>query len=149
MSWERRLRWACNGFGLVLVSFCQRLVFFALYNLYITKDWLATIGYRWVPYAKRNHCENPKPNLNTAVGFNVKINAFTPPPTTTIQRNSISAISKLLLTRFGGTLNLGSWEHLEQIPTVTVIFVQAKFVLVTFAYIINISNVTDPILMKL
>ena len=32
----------------------------------------------------------------------------------------------------------GSWEHLEHIPTVTVTFVQATFVLVTFVHIRNI-----------
>ena len=38
------------------------------------------------------------------------------------------AISQLLLTDFDKTLNIGSWEHLEQIPTVTVTFVQTTFV---------------------
>ena len=52
------------------------------------------------------------------------------------------------------TLQVGSWEHLEQIPTVTVtfvqaIFVQATFVLVTFVHIRNISAVTDTIWTKL
>ena len=57
------------------------------------------------------------------------------------------------------TLNVGSWELLEQIPTVMVTFVQATFVqatfvqatfvLVTFVHIGNISAVTDPIVMKL
>ena len=39
--------------------------------------------------------------------------------------------------------NLGFWEPLEQIPSVTVTFVQAKFV-----HILNISFVTDQILTK-
>ena len=47
------------------------------------------------------------------------------------------------------TLNVGSWEHLEQIPTVMVTFVLATFVQVTFVHIRNISAVTDPILTKL
>ena len=55
---------------------------------------------------------------------------------------------------FDETLQVGSWEHLEQIPTVTVtfvraIFVQATFVLVTFVHIRNISAVTDTIWTKL
>ena len=55
---------------------------------------------------------------------------------------------------FDETLQVGSWEHLEQIPTVTVtyvlaIFVQATFVLETFVHIRNISAVTDLILTKL
>ena len=52
------------------------------------------------------------------------------------------------------TLQIGSWEHLERIPTVTVtfvqaLFVQATFVLVTFVHIRNISAVTDTIWTKL
>ena len=50
---------------------------------------------------------------------------------------------------FDETLQVGSWEHIEQIPTVTVTFVQAAFVLATFVHIRNISAVTDPILTKL
>ena len=50
---------------------------------------------------------------------------------------------------FDETLKVGSWEHLEQIPTVTVTFVQATFVLVTFVHIRNISAVTDTIWTKL
>ena len=52
---------------------------------------------------------------------------------------------------FDETLKVASWEHLEQIPTLTVIFVQAIFVqatlfLVTFVHIRNISAViTDTI----
>ena len=46
-------------------------------------------------------------------------------------------------------VKVGSCEHLKQIPTITVTFVQATFVLATFVHIRNISTVTDPILMKL
>ena len=54
---------------------------------------------------------------------------------------------------FDKTLQVGSCEHLEQIPTVTVTFVQAlfsraTFVLVTFVHIRNISAVTDMIWTK-
>ena len=42
------------------------------------------------------------------------------------------------------TLSVGSWEHLEQIPTVTVTFVKATFLLNR-----NISALTDMIWMKL
>ena len=49
---------------------------------------------------------------------------------------------------FYETLKISSWEHLEQIRTVRVTFVQATFVLVTFVHIRNISAVTDPILTK-
>ena len=37
------------------------------------------------------------------------------------------------------TLNKGSWEHIQQITTVTTTFVQATFVLGTFVHISNIS----------
>ena len=50
---------------------------------------------------------------------------------------------------FKETVNVGSWKHLEQIPKVTVTFVQTTIVQVTFVHIRNISAVTDPILMKL
>ena len=39
---------------------------------------------------------------------------------------------------FDETLKVGFWEHLGQIPTVLVSFVQATFVLATFATIKNI-----------
>ena len=37
------------------------------------------------------------------------------------------------------TLNKGSWDHIEQITTVTTTFVQATFVLRVFLHISNIS----------
>ena len=46
-------------------------------------------------------------------------------------------------------LKVGSWEHLEQIPTVTMTFVQETFVLATFVHIRNISAVSDLILTKM
>ena len=46
---------------------------------------------------------------------------------------------------FDETLKVGSCEHLEQIPTVRVIFVHATFVLATFVYIRNISAATDKV----
>ena len=47
------------------------------------------------------------------------------------------------------TLNVGSWEHLEQIPKVTVTFDQPTFAQATFFLIRNISALTDLISMKL
>ena len=41
---------------------------------------------------------------------------------------------------FHQTLNVGSWDYLEQISTVAVTFVQATFVLATFAHIKNIPT---------
>ena len=52
-------------------------------------------------------------------------------------------------TDFDETVQVASWEHLEQIPTIKLTFVQATFVLVTFVHISNFSAGTDPILMKL
>ena len=42
---------------------------------------------------------------------------------------------------FDQTLKVGSWDPLEQIPTVTVTLVQATFVLPTFVHIRNILAV--------
>ena len=42
-----------------------------------------------------------------------------------------------------------SWEYLEQIPTVTVTYVKATYVMTTFVHIRNILAVKDPILTKL
>ena len=55
---------------------------------------------------------------------------------------NISAVINPILMK----LKVGSWEHFEQIPTVTVTFVLATFVHV---HIRNISTVTDTILIKL
>ena len=52
-------------------------------------------------------------------------------------------------TYFDKTLKECFWEHLEQIPTITVTFVHTIFVLAIFFHIRNISAVTDPILTKL
>ena len=49
---------------------------------------------------------------------------------------------------FKETVNVGSWKHLEQIPKVTVTFVQTTIVQVTFVHIRNISADTDSILTK-
>ena len=52
------------------------------------------------------------------------------------------------LPNFDQTLNIGYWEHLEQIPNVTLTFVQVTCVLAAFVQIRNISAITDPILAK-
>ena len=49
------------------------------------------------------------------------------------------------ITDFDETLKVASWEHLEQIPTTKLTFVQATFVLVTFVHTRNISAVTYSI----
>ena len=46
---------------------------------------------------------------------------------------------------FDQTLNVGTWEPLEQIPTVTVTFVNATFVLVTY---ISISGISQMLLAR-
>ena len=43
---------------------------------------------------------------------------------------------------FDETLNVGSWEHLGQIPNVIVTFFRATFVLVIFVHIKNISGLS-------
>ena len=50
---------------------------------------------------------------------------------------------------FDQTLKVGSWDHFEQIPTVTVTFVPATFVQATFDHIRNIFAVISLILIKL
>ena len=55
----------------------------------------------------------------------------------------------LAMVNFDQTLNMGFWENLEQIPTVTVKFVKATIVLATFVHIRSISTVTDSIWTKL
>ena len=80
-------------------------------------------------------------------GFYVKMTLHThhpPPPKTQCQQ-----YLSYYCPNFDQTLKVGSLEHLEEIPSVTVTFVQASFVLGTFVYIRNISAVTDPILTKL
>ena len=65
----------------------------------------------------------------------------------------ISAIYKQYLScdwlYFNKILNVRSWDLYEQIPTVKMTSVQAKFVLATFVHIRNTSAVTDPNLTKL
>ena len=58
-------------------------------------------------------------------------------------------MSAIATPDFDETLKEGSWEQLEQLPTVTGKSVLATFVLATFVYISNISAVTDSILTKL
>ena len=83
----------------------------------------------------------PQPDLNTRLGLTWKW-LSTPHPT---PQQYLSCY----WPDFDETLKRGSWEHLEQIPTVMVTFVQATFVLTTIVHIKNISGLTDPILMKL
>ena len=73
------------------------------------------------------------------------ITTATPPPTTTRHRKT-KTTAKTTTTmpttttiflgcdsiKFQVNLKVGSWEHLEQIPTVAVTFVQATFALATF-----------------
>ena len=47
------------------------------------------------------------------------------------------------------TLKAGSWDNLQQIPTVMVTFVEATYVLATFVHNSNISAITDSIWTKL
>ena len=92
----------------------------------------------------------PQPNLNTRLGLTIKPLCTTTHPTETQYQEYLSCYCP----DFDETLQVGSWEHLEQIPTVPVTFVQAifvkvTFVLVTFVHIRNISAVTDTIWTKL
>ena len=61
---------------------------------------------------------------------------------------SISGISQLLLTRFWWNFKGSFLGQLEQISTIKLTFVEARFDLVSFVHIWNISAVTDSILTK-
>ena len=64
---------------------------------------------------------------------------------TSVQATFVMANLSCYLLDFEETLSVGSWEYLEQIPIITVAFVQATFVLATFVHIRNISAVNDLI----
>ena len=98
----------------------------------------------------------PQQNLNATIRFYAKITLHhhpTPQP-----------IVGCYWPDFDQTLKVGSWEHLEHIPTVMVTFVQAAFVQATFVqaafvqatfvppkfvHIGNVLSVTDLTLSKL
>ena len=74
---------------------------------------------------------------------------FPPVTTRTKRRTRRTTPTKYLICNwpnFDQTLKVASWEHLEQMPTVMMTFVQATHVLTTFVYISNISAITDSIL---
>ena len=54
------------------------------------------------------------------------------PPQRKVNVSNISAVTDLILMKI---LRVGFWEHLEQLSTVTVTFVQATFVLAIFVHI--------------
>ena len=87
--------------------------------------------------------QQPNPN-STVVGFDMKMTVHT-----TLHKLNVSNISAVIDPILIKTLKVASWEHLEQIPTVTVTFVPATFLLATIVHIRNILAVTGPILMKL
>ena len=64
-----------------------------------------------------------------------------PPPTTTqtFRQQYLSCH----LPDLDQTLNKGSWEHIQQIATVTTTFVQATFVLGTFENILVTLDVVE------
>ena len=70
------------------------------------------------------------------------LHTTTPPPTTETQ--CVQYLS-CYWPDFDETLNVGSWEHLEQIPSVTVTYFRATFALATFVNIRNVSAISDPI----
>ena len=78
--------------------------------------------------------------LSLSVSWTLTLVWTNPPPKTFVSCHG---------SNFDKILKVGSWECIEQIPTFTVTFVQATFVLATFVHIRSISAVTDPILTKL
>ena len=86
-------------------------------------------------------CQNPNPTStqpNLTYVWVLHENDFAHPPTTTHRQYLIYT-----LPNFDQILKIGSCNHLEQIPIVTVTFVQTRLV-----HIRNISDVTDPIFAK-
>ena len=84
------------------------------------------------------NCQNPNQTLTQPVGLYPKMTLHTshptpPPPTETQCQQYLSCY----WTDFDEIFKVGSWEHLEQIPTV-----HATFVLVTIVHIMNISTIT-------
>ena len=86
----------------------------------------------------------PRLKLNTKIGLHTTHHH--PPPTTTTTQTLRQQYLSCYWPDLDQTLNKGSWEHIQQITTVTTTFVQATFVLGTFVLISNISAVTGPIL---
>ena len=72
-----------------------------------------------------------------------------PPPTPPTPQTQCRQYLSCYWPDFDETLKVASLEHLEQIPSIKLTFVQATFVLATIVHIRNISAVTDLILMKL
>ena len=110
-----------------------------------------SILYYIVLYFVSFHAQNPNSattglNLNKIIWVGHENNFAHHHPTTQSQHQQYLSC---YWPDFDQTLNKGSWEHIQQITTVTTTFVQATFVLGTFVHIRNISAVTDPILMKL
>ena len=106
-----------------------------------------------------NFCQNSRGGnevnmINTASKINLSKKRYKGGGSTSIWIMSVN----MLFVFFDGTLNwpdfdktlkIGSWEYLEQIPTVMVTFVQATFVLTPFVHTRNISALAELILMKL
>ena len=85
------------------------------------------------------------------IRFYTKLTLHQPPPPhrTTNHPPTQTQYLRFYSSDVDQNLKVGSWDQSEQIPTVIVTFVQARFVLVTFVYIKHILAVTDPILTKI
>ena len=82
----------------------------------------------------------PRLKLNTKIGLHTTTHYPPLPTTQTLRQQYLNCYWPDL----DQTLNNGSWEHIQQITTVT-----TTFVLGTFVHISNISAVTGPIWIKL
>ena len=83
--------------------------------------------------------------LITKIGLHTNIittHHHPPPHTTQTHRQQYLSC---YLPDFDQTWNVGAWKHLQQISTITMTFVQARFVLGTFVHIRNISAVNVSI----
>ena len=102
-------------------------------------------SYHFLSKPQLNH-NSTQPNITLCWVRHENDFAYTRPPTTETQ---CLQYHSCYWHDFDENLKVASLERLEQIPTVTVTFFQATFVLLTFVHIRNISTVIDLILMKL
>ena len=106
-------------------------------------DFFLSLIFNVLSQPQLNH-NSTQPN-KTKIGFDMKMTLHHHQPPQTQHHQYLSCY----WPNFNQTLNKGSWDHLQQIPTMTMTFVKATFVMATSVHIRNVSAVTAPILPKL
>ena len=85
-----------------------------------TNQWVSTPKQLIPVLSENKKLSNPQCQVNASIGFDLKMTLHT--TTTETQCRQYLSCNR---PNFDDTLKVGSWEHLEQIPSVTVTFVQA------------------------